>query len=90
MANMTQAEMQAKIKELEDANKTLTDAQNKALGLKVGNKANVVLSGLQQFPVTLNYDQWERLFAFVPEIQKFIDSHKSQLLTRAEALKRFG
>lgn len=58
---------------------------NAALRLKVSEKGGVSLYGLNaKFPVTLYGEQWERLFEFVPTMQKFIAANKHKLVTKAD------
>ncbi len=49
---------------------------------KVSAKGALSVYGLGRFPVTLYKEQWERLFAKLDELKKFIKDHESQLRTR--------
>ena len=49
---------------------------------KVSAKGALSVYGLGRFPVTLYKEQWERLFAKLDDLRKFIKDHESQLRTR--------
>ena len=52
----------------------------RALSCKVSEKGALSLYGLNaRFPVTLYAEQWERVFAFVPEMQAFIKANAKGL-----------
>jgi hypothetical protein len=68
-------EMQAEI----DALKAKLSSKSK-LCLKIGKKMGISVYGLNvRFPVTLYAGQWERLIAFIPEVQAFIEAHHDEL-----------
>jgi hypothetical protein len=69
----------ARIAELEAK---LNASRNKTLTLKIGEKGALSVYGLQRFPVTLYRQQWERLFAFVPDMQEYIKAHADSLTTK--------
>ena len=54
------------------------------LQFKVGEKGGVCVIGLNSFPVTLYFEQWERLFAAIPRLKDFMAEHKSELKLKAE------
>lgn len=66
---------------IEEASKLLpSNAPTGKLSFKVSEKGAVSVYGLQaRFPVTLYGDQWARLIAQVPELEKFIADNKSKL-----------
>jgi hypothetical protein len=49
------------------------------LEFKVGQKGGVSVYGLGRFPCTLYYEQWRRLLEVAPELQAFLEQHKSEL-----------
>lgn len=52
----------------------------RALTCKVSEKGALSLYGLNaRFPVTLYAEQWERVIAFVPQLQAFIGANKKGL-----------
>lgn len=56
----------------------------KAISFKVSEKGGVSVYGLNsRFPVTLYGEQWARLIAAVPQLQAFLNTHKSELSTKA-------
>lgn len=81
------AALQAKIAELEAANKTLqTQAKSsgtRELSFKVGEKGGVSVYGMGRFPVSLYVEQWERLFTALPKLQAFIEANRGVLTTKA-------
>ena len=71
----TYEELKAKLAELEKNN----NAVSPELSLKVGDKGGVSVYGLGRFPVTLYYEQWKRLLAYVPQIDAFLEDNKAKL-----------
>jgi hypothetical protein len=76
----TVAELQAELAELK-----VRFHKQQALRLKVSEKGGVSLYGLNvRFPITLYGEQWDRLLAFAPEIEKFLTANRSKLSTKAD------
>lgn len=51
-----------------------------ALKLKVSEKGAVSVYGLNsKWPVTLYGEQWKRLIAYIPEVEKFLAENASKL-----------
>jgi len=46
---------------------------------KVSTKGAMSLYGLQRMPVTLYFEQWQRLLDFSEELRKFMKEHDSEL-----------
>ena len=46
---------------------------------KVGEKGGVSVYGLGRFPVTLYYEQWNRLLGAAADIKTFLEENKSRL-----------
>lgn len=83
---MTNQEILAKVASgamtIEEATKAMAQNQVKGGGTlhcKVSEKGAISVYGLQRMPVTLYVGQWERLIAFVPELQKFAKEHDKEL-----------
>ena len=49
------------------------------LDFKVGEKGGVSVYGLGRFPVTLYYEQWNRLLEVAPRLREFLKKNKSRL-----------
>jgi hypothetical protein len=70
--NMTMAQMAARIKELEAKG-------NRSLTCKISEKKALSVYGLGRFPVTLYKSQWNKLIAFIREVEAFIELHEDEL-----------
>ncbi len=77
MAEPTYEELKAKLAELEK--EVQTKKRSGDLSFKVGDKGGVSVYGLGRFPVTLYYEQWNRLLGAGDEIKKFLEENKSKL-----------
>lgn len=77
------ARLQRERDEAIQAAKTAKTANAGTLSFKIGEKKGVSVLGLQKFPVTLYAEQWDRLIAKIPDLQKFITDHKSELSYKA-------
>lgn len=77
------AELKAKLALMERA-----IANESTITFKVGEKGGVSAYGLGRFPVTLYYEQWERLTApqTLDRLKAFIGANKSKLKTKAQAI----
>jgi hypothetical protein len=72
--SLTPGEMAARIAELEGRL-----AKGGSVRFKVSEKGAVSVYGLGRFPVTLYFEQWERLLSNIEELRSFIDANKSKL-----------
>jgi hypothetical protein len=45
----------------------------------VGEKGGVSVYGLGRFPVTLYYEQWNRLLGVADDLRAFLEENKSRL-----------
>ena len=82
MSEPTKEELLARIAELEKK----TEARKKgALEFRVGEKGGVSVYGLGRFPVTLYYEQWNRLLGAANEIKAFLEENKSKLKLKDQA-----
>ena len=76
MSEPTREELMARIAELEKK----TEGRKKgALEFRVGEKGGVSVYGLGRFPVTLYYEQWNRLLGAAEDIKQFMEENKSRL-----------
>ncbi len=77
MAEPTYEELKAKLAQLEKEVEVKKRAGD--LIFKVGEKGGVSVYGLGRFPVTLYYEQWNRLLNAAEDIRKFMEENKSRL-----------
>jgi hypothetical protein len=77
MAEPTYEELKARLAQLEKQ----TEARKRigVLDFKVGEKGGVSVYGLGRFPVTLYYEQWQRLLGAAEDLKKFLEENKSRL-----------
>lgn len=54
------------------------------LSLKVSGKGAVSVYGMGRFPVTLYREQWERLIAHAPQIEKFMVENAALLSSKGD------
>ena len=76
MTEPTKEELIARIAELE---KQMGSKKSGRLEFKVGEKGGVSVYGLGRFPVTLYYEQWQRLLGAADELRLFLEENKSKL-----------
>ncbi len=76
MSEPTKEELLARIAELE---KQSGGKKTGTLEFKVGEKGGVSVYGLGRFPVTLYYEQWNRLLDVAGDLRAFLESNKSRL-----------
>lgn len=72
----TKEELMARIAELEKQTGTRKTGR---LEFKVGEKGGVSVYGLGRFPVTLYYEQWQRLLNAADDLSRFLEDNKSKL-----------
>lgn len=70
MKKPTYEELQKKVAALEKQN---------AVSFKVSPKGGVSVYGLGRFPVTLYYEQWEKLLDAVGDLQEFLEANSNKL-----------
>ena len=75
MAEPTYEELKAKLAQLEK--EVETKKRSGDLIFKVGEKGGVSVLG--RFPVTLYYEQWNRLLGAANDIKDFMEENKSKL-----------
>ena len=76
---MSESEMQAELERLRAENAQLKSKDKSGLSLKVSEKGGVSLYGMGRFPVTLYYEQWNRLLGAANDIKAFMEENKSRL-----------
>ena len=72
----TKEELMARISELE---KQVGSKRTGRLEFRVSEKGGVSVYGLGRFPVTLYYEQWQRLLMAADDLYKFLEDNKSKL-----------
>jgi ribosome-interacting GTPase 1 len=78
--NMTEPsyeELKARLSQLEK--EVETKKRSGDLIFKVGEKGGVSVYGLGRFPVTLYYEQWNRLLGAAEDLKTFMEENKSRL-----------
>ena len=76
MSEPTYEELKA---QLEALKKQSGSKRSGALEFRVGEKGGVSVYGLGRFPVTLYYEQWNRLLGAAADIKTFLEENKSKL-----------
>src|SRR5262249_27100791 len=76
MSEPTKEELMARIEELE---KQVGTKRSSRIDFKVSEKGGVSVYGLGRFPVTLYYEQWQRLLGTADELRTFLEENKSKL-----------
>ena len=76
MAEPTYEELKARLESLEKQQGT---RRTGSLEFKVGEKGGVSVYGLGRFPVTLYYEQWNRLLDAADRLKAFMEENKSRL-----------
>jgi hypothetical protein len=74
MAEPTYEELKARLAELEKSPR-----RTGSLEFRVGEKGGVSVYGLGRFPVTLYYEQWQRLLEASDKLREFLEDNKSKL-----------
>jgi hypothetical protein len=74
MAEPSYEELKAQLEELK---KHTPAKRTGALEFRVGEKGGVSVYGLGRFPVTLYYEQWNRLLDVSADLRTFLEENKS-------------
>jgi ribosome-interacting GTPase 1 len=77
MAEPSYEELKARLAQLEK--EVETKKRSGELSFKVGDKGGVSVYGLGRFPVTLYYEQWNRLLGAAEDLKKFLEENKGRL-----------
>jgi hypothetical protein len=74
-------DLEDEIARLKAENEALKSQRTKSgpLSFKVSEKGAVSVYGLGRFPVTLYQEQWDRLFAAMEDLKRFIEENRSHL-----------
>ena len=78
----TTEQLMAMIEKLKADNAALKAKKDRKLSVKVSEKGAVCIYGLNRFPVTLYKNQWEKVIAFIPELQAFLEANKDKLVSK--------
>jgi len=63
-----------------DLEKQVTDKKKTGrMDFKVSEKGGVSVYGLGRFPVTLYYEQWQRLLGAADDLKAFLEANKEKL-----------
>ena len=81
MPEPTKEDLMARITQLE---KQLGSKQSGNLEFKVGEKGGVSVYGLGRFPVTLYYEQWNKLLDAAKDLRAFLEANKNRLKLRSQ------
>ena len=81
MSEPSKEDLLARISQLE---KQLGSKQSGKLEFRVGDKGGVSVYGLGRFPVTLYYEQWNKLFDATEDLRAFLEANKSRLKLRPQ------
>jgi hypothetical protein len=76
MTDASKEELIARIAELE---KQVGSKRTGRLEFRVSEKGGVSVYGLGRFPVTLYYEQWQRLLGAGDDLKTFLEENKSKL-----------
>src|ERR1700734_2415297 len=77
MTEPTYEELKARLSQLEK--EVETKKRSGDLIFKVGEKGGVSVYGLGRFPVTLYYEQWNRLLGAAEDLKQFMEENKARL-----------
>ena len=77
MSEPSYEELKAKLAQLEK--EVQTKKRSGDLSFKIGEKGGLSVYGLGRFPVTLYYEQWNRLLGAAEDIKSFLEENKSKL-----------
>ncbi len=77
MAEPTYEELKAQLEELKKQQSP--GRRTGALEFRVSEKGGVSVYGLGRFPVTLYYEQWNRLLDAADRLKEFLEENKSRL-----------
>lgn len=72
MSEPSYEELKARVAELEKGGR-----RSGSLEFRVGEKGGVSVYGLGRFPVTLYYEQWNRLLDASSDLRKFLEENKA-------------
>lgn len=82
MAEPSYEELKARLQELEKQVETRKRSGN--IEFRVSEKGGVSVYGLGRFPVTLYYEQWNRLLEASENLRQFLEENKSRLKLKGQ------
>jgi hypothetical protein len=77
---LTPEQMAARLAELEGRL-----ANSGTLSFKLSEKGAVSVYGLGRFPITLYFEQWNKLLAQADELRTFLEANKSKLKLKEQS-----
>ncbi len=77
MSEPSYEELKAKLAQLEK--EVEVKKRSGDLSFKIGEKGGLSVYGLGRFPVTLYYEQWNRLLGAAEDIKTFLEENKAKL-----------
>jgi hypothetical protein len=77
MSEPTKEELLARIADLEK--KVDEKKRTGRMDFKLREKGGVSVYGLGRFPVTLYYEQWQRLLSAAGDLKEFLEANKDKL-----------
>jgi ribosome-interacting GTPase 1 len=77
MSEPSYEELKAKLAQLEK--EVEVKKRSGDLSFKIAEKGGLSVYGLGRFPVTLYYEQWNRLLGAADDIKKFLEENKAKL-----------
>ena len=77
MTEPSYEELKARLADLEK--QVETKKKTGVIDFRVSEKGGVSVYGLGRFPVTLYYEQWNRLLEAAPKLREFLEENKSRL-----------
>ncbi len=80
MSELSYEELKAKLAELQQAGPAARDSG--PLSFKVAAKGGVSAYGLGRYPVTLYYEQWQKLLSGIEPLRAFLEANKDGLKMR--------
>jgi hypothetical protein len=60
-------------------------ANSVTVSFKLSEKGGVSVYGLERFPVTLHFEQWNKLLAHVDQLRTFLEANKSKLKLKEQS-----
>jgi hypothetical protein len=72
-------DVRLELERLRAENESLKSQSKRGVHMKVSDKGALSLYGLGRFPVTLYIEQWEKIIAMAPEIQRFMADNADKL-----------
>jgi hypothetical protein len=82
MSEPTYEELKARLLELEK--QQAGGRRSGTLEFRVSEKGGVSVYGLGRFPVTLYYEQWNRLLDTAEQLRQFLEENKSKLKLKGQ------